>query len=220
MALAKGNTTTSNQNPNGATQTLSHNQDAGDDKYLFVSIVMSSSVTVSSMTYNGVAMTLLGSGNYGGLTQNNHMFGLATTDSGSNNIVITFSGSQFSGTSIIAQSFTGVSGATNYASTGLVTTPNSQSMTISENSVIYATGISNNAQSFGYQIGGSTVTNSFSHNSNKIVEGAFSNLGLSAGVQNVSTIADFSTITNARVEILEAVASTINDTGMMMLLLS
>ena len=96
----------------------------------------------------------------------------------------------------------------------MATSPHSQSLTISANSIIYATGISNNAQSFGYDIGGTTVVNQFFANTNKIVEGALGPLNLPAGVTDVTTKADFGNITNTRIEILEtSVTPPVTNTG-------
>lgn len=204
MAIAIGNRTTSNLNPNGNIQTLAHTMNTGADGLLFVVITMPNTVNFSSVTFDGTAMTQVRNQNFSGLSQRQGTFYLLNPNTGNKNIVVNFSGSQFNSTSILAQSFTGASGIGNDSNTGALTSPNSQSLTVSENSVIYATGISSNAQSFGYDIGGSTRTNLFTHNTNKIVEGALSATGLSAGAQNVTTKADFGTVTNYSVEILEA----------------
>ena len=207
MAIAKGNRTTSNLNPNGNIQTLAHTMNTGADGLLLVVITMSNSTNFSSVTFDGVAMTQVRNQNFSGLSQRQGTFYLLNPNTGNKNIAVNFSGSQFNSTSIFAQSFVGASGIGNDGNSGASTTPNSQSLTISENSIIYLTGISSNAQSFGYDIGGATVSNHFTHNTNKIVEGALSATGLSAGSQNVTTKADFGTISNYRVEILEAGAT-------------
>ena len=72
--------------------------------------------------------------------------------------------------------------------------------------MIYLSGISNNSQSYGYIIGGSTRTNLFAHNTNKQVEAAWSATGLPSGATNCTTKADFGNITNVKVEIQEASA--------------
>ena len=205
MAIAIGNKTASNANPNGSTQTLAHNMSVGADGTLLVVITMANTVDFSGATYDGVAMTLVRNQNMGTLSQRQAMYILQAPSTGSNNIVVTFSGNQFNGTSIFACSFTGAGGVDVHAGTALITSPNSVSATIAANSIIYATGVSDNAQSFGYDIGGSTRTNEFAHNSNKQVEGALSATGLLAGATNVTTKADAGTITNSYVAILEAV---------------
>jgi hypothetical protein len=204
MAIAIGNKTASNLNPNGSSQTLAHNMSAGADGTLLVVITMANSTSFSGCTYNGVAMTLALNQNYSGQSQRCAAYVLQAPATGSNNIVVSFTGSQFNSTSIFACSFTGAGGLDAVLSTGALTTPNSQSITIVANSIIYATGLSSNAQSFGYDIGGSTRTNEFAHNTNRQVEGALSATGLSAGATNVTTKADFGTVTNYRIAILEA----------------
>jgi hypothetical protein len=145
--------------------------------------------------------------NYSGQSQRTGAYYLATPDTGVNDIIVSFSGSQFNSTSIFACSFTGAGSTANALSTGASATPNSQSITISENSIVYATGLSPNAQNTQYSIGGSSRAFEFSHNSNRIVRGALSATGLSAGATNVTTAADFGDVTNFRVEVLEAVAA-------------
>tara|TARA_R110001632_G_scaffold201361_2_gene324387 strand:- start:432 stop:1097 length:666 start_codon:yes stop_codon:yes gene_type:complete len=202
MAIAYGISKYSNQNPSGNSQTLGVTCTNGTDKGLFIVVTMANTVNFSSATYNGVAMTLIGNSNYGTLSQRQCGFWLANPDSGSQyNFVVNFSGNQWNNTSIMAQSLTGVSQTTttNHASNGLVSTPHTRSITLGANDIIYLSGISTQAQPYGYQIPtGSTLTNAFAHNTNKQVEGAWSGLGLSAGATNISTIAGSGTISNHR----------------------
>ena len=208
MALTIGTKSNANATPGASTQTLSHNQNVGDDGLLLVVITMPNSVDFTGCTYGGNTMTLIRNTNYTGLSQRQASYYIQTPPTGANNIVVSFTGSQWNNSSIFAVSFTGAGGIGNDASTDASATPNSQSLTVSENSVIYATGISVNAQSFGYDIAGSTRTNEFAHNTNKQVGGALSATGLSAGATNVTTKTNFDTVSNYRVEVLEAVAVT------------
>ena len=208
MALVLGNKTTSNANPGGSSQTLSVNCSSGSDRGLLVSVTMSNTVNFSSATYNGVSMTLVRNQNMGTLSQRQALFWLADPSTGANNLVVNFSGSQWNSTSIMAQSFTGADATIgNDAGNGLVTSPHSQTLTVSANSVIYLTGVSVAGQSFGYIIDGSTRTNDFAHNTNRQVEGAFSATGLSAGSITCITKADSGSVTNVRVEIKEVAAA-------------
>ena len=217
MAIAFGNITTSNQNPNGTTQTLAHNQNTGSGGTLVVCITMSNSVNFSGVTYAGIAMTLISNNNVAASSQRVAAYYLQAPATGSNNIVISFSGSQFNSTSIMAQSFTGAGALDTSAFTDLATTPSSQSLTILANSVIYATGLSSSAQNTDYSIGGSSRTPSFNaHNTNVVVEGAWSATGLSAGAQNVTTRTDFGLITNYRFAIKEATNGVATGNMMMM----
>lgn len=205
MAIAFGNAVASNQNPGGSTQTLAHTQDTGSDRTLVVVITMSNSVDVSGCTYAGANMNLIANTNITGSSQRVTSFYLQAPATGGNNIVFTFTGAQWNSTSIMAQSFTGAGAVGAFGFTDQTASPNSQSITILANSVIYATGISSSAQSFNYDIGGSSRTPAFNgHNTNMQVEGAWSATGLSAGAQNVTTKADSGNITNYRFEIKEA----------------
>lgn len=204
MAIAIGNKTASNQNPNGASQTLAHNQNTGTDRGLLVVITMASTVNFSGCTYNGASMTLISNNFDSSEGQRVAGYYLANPDTGSNNIVVSFTGSQFNSTSIFAVSFTGANGVDSNGYNVSASTPNSQSLTISANSIVYASGISGNAQNTGYDIGGSTRTFEFYHNTNKVVRGCLSATGLSGGSTNVTTKADFGNVTNFRVAILEA----------------
>jgi hypothetical protein len=162
---------------------------------------MSNTTDYSGVTYNGVALTEQLNFVSGGLSQRWAFFTLEEPDTGSNNLLISFTASQFNSISIAILSFTGSGGIGAVGNNDEGTTPNSQSLVIGANSYIYATGASVNAQSFGYQIGGDTLTNLFAHNTNRQVEGALSNPGLIAGATNVTTRANFGTISNARIEI-------------------
>ena len=204
MAIVFGFNKYSNQNPGGAnSQTLGVTCTNGTDKGLFIVVTMPNGVNFSSATYNGTAMTLIGNQNYGSAAQRQCGFWLANPDSGVQyNFVVNFTGGQWGGpTSIMAQSFTGISQTTttNHASNGLVTTPHTVSITIAANDIIYMSGISGSAQAYNYEIPtGTAVTNAFAHNTNKQVEGAWSGLSLSAGATNISTRANSNTITNHR----------------------
>jgi len=203
MAITIGNKTESNQNPNGSSQTLAHNMSTGSDGTLMVVVTMSSqnSRNFTGATYNNVAMTLLKNQLYSGLIQRTAVYILQNPSTGSNNFVVNFNGSQFNSTSIFACSFTGAGAGGANLNNGASTAPNSQSLTIEENSIIYAHGVSDNVQS-AYSIGGSPRTLEFTHNSSKQVGGALSLTGLMAGATNVTTDAITGTITNLRVEIL------------------
>jgi hypothetical protein len=207
MAITIGNKTQSNQNPNGTSQTLAHNMSTGANGGLLVVITMASTVDFSGATYAGVAMTLVRNSLESTEGQRVAAYYLANPATGSNNIVVSFSGSQFNSTSIFAVSFTNVSGIDTSAYTASTTTPSSQSLTILTGSVIYATGISGNAQNTGYDIGGSTRTFEFSHNTNRVVRGCLSATTLSAGANNVTTKADFGNVSNFRVAVKEFVAT-------------
>ena len=204
MAISVGNKTQSNQNPAGSSQTLAHTQNTGTDLGLLVVITMPNTVNFTGCTYGGASMTLVQNINYGGQSQRTAAYYIQSPATGGNNIVVSFSGNQWNSTSIFAVSFTGAGNFGAFGSNGALTTPNSQSITIAQNSIVYLTGLSTNAQNTQYSIGGSSRAFEFSHNTNRVVRGAVSGTGLSAGATNVTTNADFGTITNFRVEVQEA----------------
>tara|TARA_R110002167_G_scaffold352273_2_gene565178 strand:+ start:16518 stop:17174 length:657 start_codon:yes stop_codon:yes gene_type:complete len=212
MAIAIGNKTASNQNPAGSSQTKSHNMSTGADGTLLVVITMSNSRNFTGCSYGGVTMTQVRNQNMGNLSQRQAMYILQSPLTGVNNIVVTFNGNQWNPTSIFAVSFTGAGGVDTHAGTGLLSTPNSQSLTIVANSIIYASGVSTQGMS-PYSIGGSTRPLEFQHNTNRQVGGGLSLTGLSAGAQNVSTKTTSGTVTNSRIAILEASATPSGNSG-------
>ena len=204
MALVDANKTYRNQAPNANSWSEAHNHPVGADGFLLVAVTMSNTVAHTTATYGGQSMTQLINHAFGGLSQNQAIYGLVNPPTGSNNVITNFSGNQWNPISLTIISFTGSGGFGVFGVNDDASTPHSQSLNISANSMIYATGISVNTQSFGYDIAGSTRTNLFQHSTNRQVEGALSATGLSAGATDVTTKADFGTISNLRVEITEA----------------
>lgn len=89
MAIAFVRTSTT---VNPASNTVAFDATA-TDAYLVVQTLKASSQTVSDVTYNGVAMTLIVGPNTGGTpTQTNYLWGLASPTTGTNDIVVSDSG--------------------------------------------------------------------------------------------------------------------------------
>jgi len=204
MAIAIGNRTLSNLTPGASTQTLSHTHNVGADGVLLVALCMSNTVDYSGVTYNGVAMTERLNYNSGSLSQRWAFYELASPATGANNIVITFTGTQWNPISVVAQSFTGATVGGAIGNNDVGPTPNSKNLTIATNSIIYLMGVSTQTQSSGYDINGSTRTNLFAHNTNRQVEAALSATGIGAGSIACVTKVDVGNITNTRIEIPEA----------------
>ena len=205
MALAIGNKTQVNATPGTPTYTYNHNMSVGSDGYLLVAVVMSNTVTYTGATYNGVAMTQLLQYNSTSLSQRWALYGLVSPATGNNNVVVSFSDTQWNASSFYACSFTGAGGAGAVGNDDVADTDHSRTLTVAENSVIYAFGVSINAQT-GIEIDGSSRPIDFTHNTNRQVTGATSLPGLSAGSITVITKAAFGTISNTRIEIQEASA--------------
>jgi len=214
MALIIGNKTPYSQTPPWPSTSLTkaHTQNTGSDGFLFVSFIMSNGRSYSGCTYGGQAMTLIKTQNFGGLQQRWACYGLLNPPTGSNNVVVQFSGAVNNPVSMFAVSFTGCSGAGNFATNGASSTPNSKTLSVSSGSCIYATGISNNAFT-GIDIDGSSRPLEIQHNTNKQVGGALSLVGLSAGSTSVVTKVTWSSVSNSRVEIKEASAPPSGNSG-------
>lgn len=205
MALVLGNQTNSNLNPASSTQTLAHNQNTGTGRLLLVTIAMSNTVTVTGMTYAGTPMTQIQQTTSTTYSSRYASFYLLNPTTGSNNIVVSFSGNQWNTTAIFARSYTGAGGIGSFGYNDASSTPHSRTLSISAGSSIFAMGNSSSAQNFGYVIDGvtqSNVGNGF--NINNIVEAAYSSPIATGGSKTVNTVTDFGTITNYRIEVKES----------------
>lgn len=202
MSLTIGNKTASNLNPNAATWTVAHNGSVGSDGFLLVSVIMTDSVDFTGATYDGDAMTQIDSFNSATLGQRWITYGLLNPSTGNNNIIVSFTGSQTSSSSLFAVSFTNCGGAGNTGKNDVSATPHTETLTVSENSIIYATGAS--VQGFiSITIDSSSRTLEFIHNTGKQASGALSATGLTAGSIDVEIAVTLGTVSNYRVEILE-----------------
>jgi hypothetical protein len=137
MALTKGNQTLSTPTPAGSTYSFSHNQNAGSDRFLTLTI-NSPAISVSSVTYAGVAMTLVRQESTT-FTSFWSVWRLASPATGNNTISVTLSSGSWNPISNVANSFTDCAGVGNTAYNGSATNPVSTSVTISANSMIMGT---------------------------------------------------------------------------------
>lgn len=114
-AVTVGNHNCISATPAASTYTYTtHNQNTGSDGYLLVSVMSTSTfgVTVSGITWNGVSMTQLTQGVITNASGNLAIFGIATPATGTNDCVVTFSGTQSYPIALELQSFTGVGSIT------------------------------------------------------------------------------------------------------------
>ncbi len=202
-APTKGNTTNGNPTPGASSHTISHNQNTGSDRFLVVQLTMSNSRTYSGVTYGGTAMTQLHQTNRSGLSQRMAFFYLADPPTGSNNCVISFSGSQWNPISIHIRSFTDCGGVGNYERSGASSTPNTKSITISQDdSLIMITSCSINAI-LTQQIPQGTNRTFTTHNTNRqVATGAISaDAGHSAGSVSLRATSTSGSVSLDRVEI-------------------
>jgi hypothetical protein len=176
---------------------------AGSNRMLVIQLTMANTVGYSGCTYDGVAMTQLHNTNRGGLSQRMAFFYLINPNNGNNPLRINFSGNQWNPISIHTRYFTSTSGIGNQGRTGAQSTPNTQTLTVSDDSRIMGTACSVNVVSTIQLPQGSNRTFA-THNTNRQVgTGAISAAsGFSAGTYNVRTSSLFGSVTNDRVEIL------------------
>ncbi len=125
-----------NNGGSGTSRTWSHTVSSGTDRYLFVGIVgdvSSGADDVSSVTYNGVAMTLIAKQLQGATSGNRwqYVYGLANPDAGAHNAVVTFSSAHW----ILAGSieYTGVQGVDTYTTSTAFTNSKTTSLTTGVN---------------------------------------------------------------------------------------
>lgn len=189
--------------PNTNFRVFNHNSGtAQSDKQLLVVCTMTSTVNFTSATYNGVTMSVVLNKTFSGLSQRQKIFTLANPSDGNNQFRVNFTGNQWNGVSIACYTFIGCSGVGNTAINGGSPTPNSKTLNCSNGSMIMCCGISNNAfQNF--SIDGVSLPTLYQHNVNKQTAGVISN-NVSAGLIDVTSVVNFSNVTNVRVEMLEA----------------
>jgi len=213
-APVKGNTTSANPTPGANNYQFTHNQNTGTGRLLIIQLTMANTVGYSGCTYGGQAMTQLHSTNRGGLSQRMAFFYLVDPPTGNNTLRINFTGNQWNPISIHARSFTGSAGIGNEGRTGGQSTPNTKTLTVSDDSLIMATACSINAIST-IQIPQGSNRSFVTHNTNRQVgTGAISaNAGFSAGTYNIRTTSTFGSVTNDRVEILGISSPATNTDG-------
>ena len=142
MPLVKGNTTSDRRVPSASTYSFSHNQNSGTGDYLFV-VIACPATTVSSVTYNGVGMTLVQRQTTGYSTDWT-VWRLAAPSHGTHTVLVTMASSNYNGVSTFVVSFTGCAGVGNTAYNGTAANPVTTSVTISTNSMIIGAAIGGN----------------------------------------------------------------------------
>ena len=204
MAVAiKGNTVNANPTPGANFYQFTHNQNTGAGGLLVIQLTMSNVRSYTGCNYGGVSMTQLYTINRGGLSQRMAFYYLENPPTGNNTLRINFNNSVWNPISIHSRSFTGSDGIGNDGKVGGQPTPNTQSLTVSQDSLIMATACSINAIST-IQIPQGSNRTFATHNTNRQVgTGAISsNSGHNAGSISVRTTSTFGSVTNDRVEIL------------------
>lgn len=215
MAVAIGNKTVDLNTPSASTRTFSHNGSVGANGYLFVYVAMSNAVSISGVTYNGVAMTQISNQTTANTLTIMAIYRLAAPATGANNVVVTFSAGQYNPVLSFAASATGSSGEGNIVFDDTSTSPNSTSITISTNSIIFGALVAGNGTGHVIELPtGTSRTLEFTSAINNSTSGAFSATGLTSGSKNVQVSAA-ANLAGLYLEIKEAVAAA-STQGMMM----
>jgi len=213
MAVTLGNKTQVNQTPAASFYQFTHNQNAGTDGLLVVSVAMTSTVSFTSATYGGVAMTQLFVRNLGGLSQTTKMFVLENPASGNNTFRINFTGNQFNPISVFVLSCTGAQIGGNIINLPGTTTPKNASLVVSSGSYIYNYGISTTAI-IGVEIPtGDNRPAEYTHNTNRQVRGGLSASSFTAGTISLTNVSAFGSVTMHGYEIQEKSSTPVSNTS-------
>ena len=189
MALAIGNKTVDLTTPAGTTRTFSHNMSTGSNGYLFVVIATSDTATFTSVTYAGVAMTLASVVVTTSTNTRWAIYYLSAPSTGANNVVETYSTGQYNPVSTFAFSATGCNGIGDIVIDDTAASPNSTTISISANSMIWGGLVAGNGTGHVITLDGSSRTLEYTNAINNSTSGALSATGLTAGVKNVSVAA-------------------------------
>lgn len=141
MALVKDTpTTTAPASVAGNSHTFSHTVNSNSNRYLVLVIGTADNVNaITSVTYNGVAMTsLVSEASPAYCTY--VVYYLANPSSGSNNVVVTWAGTG-NYINAIAYSFYNCSGVASRGASALAASPHSQTATISSGSILIVGGM-------------------------------------------------------------------------------
>tara|TARA_R100001460_G_scaffold54231_4_gene93420 strand:+ start:1476 stop:2141 length:666 start_codon:yes stop_codon:yes gene_type:complete len=209
----KGNTTNANPTPGANNKTQAHNHNVGDDGLIVAMVTMANNRNFTGATYGGQTMTQLYSISRGGLSQRMVFYYLENPPTGNNTFRVNFNNSVFNPISLHIRSFTGSGGIGNSARTGGQTTPNTQSLTVEDDSLILMTSCSINAIT-SQQIPQGTNRTFTTHNTNRqVATGAISaNAGHSAGTINLRSTSTFGSVTLDRTEI-KGLSSSVDTSG-------
>ena len=212
-APTKGNVTNLNQTPGANNKTQNHTHNTGSNGLIIAQFTMSNTRTYTGCTYGGVAMTQLYQISRGGLSQRMAFFYLENPPTGNNQLRVNFNGSQFNPISMHIRSFTNCGGIGASARTGGQSTPNTQSLTVEDDSLIMITSCSINAIT-SQQIPTGTNRTYTQHNTNRqVATGAISaDTGHSAGSISLRSTSTFGSVTLDRTEI-KGLSSSVDTSG-------
>ena len=201
-APTKGNTTSANPTPGGNSKTQAHTHNTGSDGLIIAQFTMSNTRTYTYCTYGGQAMTQLYQINRGGLANGDSQVSFTKEQNVGGDDIFNFNNSQWNPISMHIRSFTDCGGIGASARTGGQSTPNTQNLTVEDDSLIMITSCSINAI-LTQQIPQGTNRTFTTHNTNRqVATGAISaNAGHSAGTISLRSTSTFGSVTLDRTEI-------------------
>ena len=173
------------------------------DGLLVFSVAMTNTVSITTATYGGVAMTQVFVRNFGGLSQTSKLFVLENPPTGNNTLRVNFTGSQFNPVSLYALSCTGAEAGGNFLNLAVSSSPKTASITVSDGSYIYSYGISTSAITAIEIPQGDARPAEYTHNTNRQVRGGLSASSFTAGTYNIRHVTTFSSVTMQTYEIKE-----------------
>lgn len=209
----KGNATSANPTPGANFKTQNHTHNTGNDGLIIAQFTMSNARSFTSCTYGGQAMTQLYQINRGGLSQRMAFFYLENPPTGNNQLRVNFNNSQWNPISMHIRSFTDCGGIGASGRTGGQSTPNTQNLTVEDDSLIMITSCSINAIST-QQIPTGTNRTFTTHNTNRqVATGSISaDAGHSAGSVSIRGTSTFGSLTLDRTEI-KGLSSSVDTSG-------
>lgn len=202
-----GNVLFNNQNPNGTSITINgHSQNSGSNRLMVVTLTNRNTANVTSMTFDGDSFTKVHGTNRNGLGQRMEIWYLENPNEGSGNIVITYNTGQFNPIGFCVRSFTNSGGVGNDIRNGASSTPNTKSITVSEDSLIMMTSCAVNVipTTNGQQIPQGTNRTFTSQNTyRQVANGAISqSSGHSAGSVSLRSITISGSVSLDAIEVL------------------
>lgn len=180
---------------------------AGD--LLLIVLSYANNIALNHVRHDGDDLTRAGGGwlTSAGLRQ--EYWYITAPASGLKEITVQFASAMFNGVSVCAMCFAGASGIGVLDTNDISATPHTQSITVSEGSMVYAT-MSSTGSHTSIAIDGTTILPAnFEPNQvnvNKIVSGAWTTSSLSAGSIDVVTSQPTGSLSNSSIEILATVA--------------
>ena len=203
--------------PNRNFRVCNHDTGASaSGKHLLVIITMQRTVQFTGASYDGVSMpnsTLVLYQDYTGLSQRQIVYTLANPSDGNNQFRVNFNNNQWGNVQISCYTFIGCAGVGNTGQNGGVGTPNNQTLTCSNGSIIMMSGISSGGSFSDFVIDGSNTPKLYELSTNKRTAGTLSSPVSAGSITCSSVVANGSNVTNVRVEMLEASAPPSSNSG-------